>query len=30
MMDGAIDEEQTICTTFEALRPVMDERVMRL
>lgn len=30
MIDEAIDEEQTIRTKFEALRPVMDERVTRL
>ncbi len=30
MIDEAIDEEQIIRTKFEALRPVMDERVTRL
>jgi hypothetical protein len=30
MIDAAIDEEQTIRTKFEALRPVMDERITRL
>jgi hypothetical protein len=30
MIDEAIDEEQIIRTKFEALRPVMDERLTRL
>jgi hypothetical protein len=30
MIDEALDEEQTIRTKFQALRPVMDERVTRL
>jgi hypothetical protein len=30
MIDAAIDAEQTIRTKFDALRPVVDERVTRL
>lgn len=30
MIDEAIDEEQIMRTTFDALRPVMDERRTRV